>query len=551
MRKNFIKKLGLLLLLSAITGSGADWPTFRGNQQRTGYSSEKVGIPYNKPVWQCSLACNIVSSPSVANSLIYIGGRDSSLYAIEANSGKIRWKQKTHGWVDCSPLIHKGMVIVGSRDNRIYAFDKNTGDSISTWDAGLQLSSPGIADDTTILSGLGPPMNGFGALGWNQTAKKWIAGFDQPTYSSPAIFAGRAVIGANNGRLYGFDLVKRDTLWSLKTQGGIYLSTAAISDSVVYFAPGDYDRHIYAVDAMDGKFFWKSNGAPVYEIAKRTAGMENRIHPVQFVELLRLSPEHRAKVLQKLAKHGVGAPKVLRTAQSRADSSNDPFNFYAYGGMNTSSVAVDSQNVYVVQKELGYPKPRFSLLALDKYSGKEAWFFAELRNSEKLGYCSSPIVANGKIFLGWGEGMVYAFNSKTGERLWADTLQGNVISSPAIANGKLYIATYDGYLYAYNLLDTPAPTNFNDGTYCYPNPAKTISNIQYYLTKPGNVEVRIYDAAERLGKVFRNNRVPAGTKQKFGWDASRATNGAYFAIVDVQYDDGTKDRKILKIGILK
>ena len=205
--KNVDKFLCVLLLVTSALFS-ADWPTFRGNLQRTGYYPEATGCPKDEATWITSLGCQIVSSPSVVGNTVYIGARDNCVYAIERSTGKIKWKRETGGWVDSSPLIYKGMVFIGSRDGMVYVLDKETGDNLSFFEGGLQLSSPGVMPNGTIVSGLGPPLRGFSAYSSKLTTidkigAKWSVAFPQMSYSSPSIYGQIAVIGASDSKLYG------------------------------------------------------------------------------------------------------------------------------------------------------------------------------------------------------------------------------------------------------------------------------------------------------------------------------------------------------------
>lgn len=555
MKKQIMTLIIISIMISAASLSAGDWPAFRGNLQRTGFSQEETGYPQERPLWTADLHCAFVSSPSVANGILYIGGRDSTLYAIDANTGRILWRVRTNGWVDSSPLIWEGTVIVGSRDGWIYILDAQTGMLVSRRKAGLQLSSPGLSVDNMLITGLGPPLNGIGLydLSGTDTAARWQAAFPQMSYSSPAISGDLAVIGANNGVLYGINSVSRDTSWTLRTGGGVYLSTPAIENTTVYFAPGDYDPNVYAVNLGNGRSLWKALGKPSagpLPAKKNTAAV---IPPALFVQLLKLSPTHRRDAIEQLRRQGYGVPAVLekeyeipgKAAMTAGDA------FYAYGGMKTSSVAVGPRNVFVIRKELGYPKPRFTLLALDKSTGREQWRFSELRDAPQLGYCASPVLTREFVAFGWGEGKAYILAGETGETLWEGGLPGPVISSPAIADGKIYFATYNGYLCAYELNGTPLPLNFRDGTYSYPNPARKTARIQYFPEKTGNVDVRIFDSAERMVKHFSKNGASARVKGKFDWDVSNAANGVYFAIVKITYKDGKTDVKNLKIAVIK
>lgn len=528
------------LVAACITGYAGEWEMFRGNPQRTGYSSESVGLPLGKHKWKLSLGCNMVSSPSVSSGLLFVGGRDSCLYAVNANTGEVFWKRKTRGWIDSSPLIFKNLVAVGSRDGRYHLFEKQTGASVATVPAGLALSSPLMLDGNILLGGLGPPLNGLGKYRIDLISDRQETRFAQMSYSSPAIWGDAIFIGANDGRIHAIGFQTMDTLWSRQTQGEIYLATPAVDEGIVYFAPGGYDAGVYALKTENGELLWHKN-IPVTAKRKQNGP---RLHPKIIQNLLRLSPEHRQQATAFLAKRGVAIPKLSLRGAARAD-------FEPYGDLSTASVAVDNERVYVVQELSGVPKPLNCIMALDKKTGALKWIFEEMRSSPQLGYCSSPVVAGNKVFFGWGEGKVYGLNTETGAKVWEDSLDGPVVSSPAISQGKLYFATYKGALYAFDLFATADPQGFLDGTYCYPNPAKTESRIQFYLEKPGNIEVRIYDGAERLVRIFRQSGMPAGIKDRFAWDVSRAANGVYFALVTASYNDGTSQRKILKVAVLK
>jgi len=559
--QDFYKIFFLKILILANMLFAADWPMFRGNEQRTGFYQDPCGYPSKIPVWIDSLGCNFISSPSIYKNILYIGGRDSCIYAINSDNGNVLWKTKTKGWVDASPLIYKGMLIIGSRDGTIYVFDAKTGAEISRLEAGLQLSSCIATSDGTILSGLGMPHNGFAAYSfsnakWDKVPPKWKIDFNQITYSSPALFGSNAFIGSSNGKLYGINVAKKQIAWEIQTEGGVYLSTPAISDTTVYFAVGNSDKNIYAIDATDGKLLWKSSGKPYYGLSKKSADLSKKlIPPYLFRELLRLSPQDRIRTAQNLNKaYNLYIPDILfhdKVKLAKIKASSNISDFYSYGEIKTSSVAVDKNNVYVIQKELGYPAPKFTLLALDKYSGEEKWSFSEMRSCMQIGYCSSPVVTSNFIFFGWGEGMIYCIETNSGKIIWYDTLKGDIISSPAIANARLYVATSEGYIYSYKLLETAPGLDFQTSTYCYPNPARgNVSHIQIYLSKAGTIDMTLYNSAEK--SVFKLNRqLNANEKYTYDWNLYNVANGVYFALIKVNYNDGQKDKKILKIAVLK
>lgn len=549
-----------------------DWPMFRGDQRRSGYYADPVGVPSGAPAWKASLNCEIISSPVVKDGILYIGGRDSVVYALDCATGAVRWKLKTNGWIDATPLVDGNRVVVGSRDSTIYALDRTSGNILGRMRAGVQLSSPAITAGGTILSGIGLPWGGIGAFNGNVLSKGrsaeplWSIALPQFTYSSPAIHGQAVVIGATDGRLYGIDAGRRDTIWSVATGGVVYLSTPAIEDTVVYFAPGDDDRNVYAVSLLTGRIFWKNEGispaADAVRVLSKSASV--RCMPQsEMVKLLRMSPSFRKRSIQRLRAQGMvlpRAPLARGTGRLGKIAASGGGDFVPLGGMKTSSVAIGSENVFVVQKDVGYVltsdsltdyKQQFTLKAFNKQTGNPAWSFGDLRASSQLGYCSSPVATKHVVYAGWGEGRIYGFDAKSGEKVWEDSLDGNIISSPAIAMGKLYVATMDGNVYAYGLSNTLVALNFKQGTYCYPNPARGgESKIQVYAETSGDLEIVIFNSAKKaVRRVSR--RIAADYKDTYDWNLHGVANGVYLCMVKVKYDNGSKDSKMLKIAVLK
>jgi len=61
---------------------------------------------------------------------------------------------------------------------------------------------------------------------------------------------------------------------------------------------------------------------------------------------------------------------------------------------------------------------------------------------------SSPLVANGLVYVGDWTGRVYALSETSGRIRWMSMTGGAIKGSAAIAHGRLYIGSYDGHVYA-------------------------------------------------------------------------------------------------------
>lgn len=114
-------------------------------------------------------------------------------------------------------------------------------------------------------------------------------------------------------------------------------------------------------------------------------------------------------------------------------------------GANAIPVPVDQNGVVYVMS--GFRDPRLMAIKLGKegdLSGSESILWSHTRG---LAYTTSPVLNDNKLYVVTDNGMISAFNAKTGEPHYAQVRlpkAANLKASPVGANGKLYLATEDG-----------------------------------------------------------------------------------------------------------
>jgi eukaryotic-like serine/threonine-protein kinase len=508
-----------ILVFSCVAAvcAGTWWPMFRGNNARTGYCADSSFYP-GTAAWVDTLGGPIVSSPAIVNNVIYVGSRDSCMYAINALTGTVIWKHATGGWMDASPLVDSGLVIAGSRDGYIHMLDAVTGEERAELIAGLQLSSPAITAQRKLVTGLGNDDVSFGvydleAPNWASPLAQWTLSFPQVSYSSPALAQGTAIIGANDGTVYGINLLAKAAAWTVQTAGLMYLSTPAVDDSIVYATVGTHDPKLYAIRISDGGLIWSNAGIPdAAALAKTQSRTMRTLSPAFFHDyLLRLSPESRTAALRNIQATGVYVPPILFADCSGLAKRAGTAEFYDYGDMRSSSAAVGPDAVYAIYKELGYPAPLHSLFAFDKATGAQLWQFSELRNTEQMGYFSSPVVVCDKVFFGWGEGKVYGLDCHTGAIEWSDSIEGNIVSSPAAANGMLVFATMQGRVACYKTGTTPVVRSALAADIVRMQFNRTGACLSLNLAKRTFIDIRLFSLAGRCVKVIADKAEKAGT----------------------------------------
>jgi len=107
--------------------SAADWPTFRANN--TASATTDAVVPDRcRRLWQFAPPVDITpTAPTTAGGMVFLGGSDGIVRALDAATGREQWTAYTGGNVRFPPTIWKGRALVGSGDGWVYAFEAKTG----------------------------------------------------------------------------------------------------------------------------------------------------------------------------------------------------------------------------------------------------------------------------------------------------------------------------------------------------------------------------------------------------------------------------------------
>ncbi|MGP8011063.1 MAG: PQQ-binding-like beta-propeller repeat protein, partial [Halobacteriota archaeon] len=140
-----------VLFIGVVTVPAAaqyDAMQYRYNAAHTGDYSPVAGssMSNGQLTWSFTTGSVVLSSPAVANGVVYVGSEDNNVYAINATTGANVWTFTTGSEVYSSPAVANGVVYVGSEDNNVYAINATTGANVWTFTTGSAvLSSPAVA----------------------------------------------------------------------------------------------------------------------------------------------------------------------------------------------------------------------------------------------------------------------------------------------------------------------------------------------------------------------------------------------------------------------
>lgn len=105
-----------------------------------------------KKQWSRSFDAAVLGSPAVEDSVVYIGGSDSTFRALSTATGQVLWQYKgLQGPVVSKPALYKNAVVFGAWDTHLYALDKMNGRLLWKWNNGSPVVNYSPAACTPVV----------------------------------------------------------------------------------------------------------------------------------------------------------------------------------------------------------------------------------------------------------------------------------------------------------------------------------------------------------------------------------------------------------------
>jgi eukaryotic-like serine/threonine-protein kinase len=148
---------------------------------------------------------------------------------------------------------------------------------------------------------------------------------------------------------------------------------------------------------------------------------------------------------------------------------------FTTGSRVTSSPAIDGGgvffssydgNIYRVDAATGKVQWKFATAGERRFAGKH--LHGLLPAGETMPdpfdvFLSSPAVSHGTVYVGSGDGNIYAINEQSGQRVWSFHTGNVVHASPAVVDGTVYIGSWDSYFYALDAASGKVKWRFKTG----------------------------------------------------------------------------------------
>jgi outer membrane protein assembly factor BamB len=182
--------------------------------------------------WRFAADDELNSSPAYANGTISIGSNGGHVYAINARTGKQRWRAAafshfgTREYFYATPAIAYGRVYIGYTDGTVYSFGATSGHLL-----------------------------------WTQHAGTYV-------YTAAAVWAKTVYVGSYDGNVYAMDAATGDIRWKTDLGASIH-GAPTVMDGLIYFSTCGSCGHrgsryakmgpqrTFALDARTGVIRWR------------------------------------------------------------------------------------------------------------------------------------------------------------------------------------------------------------------------------------------------------------------------------------------------------
>ncbi len=307
---SFALKLFLLTLLLCFPLpclEGADWPLYRGDTQATGTVSTGKSSTGSETLlldWEVRLEkSDFQASPIVVNETIFLGDSvqglaayqlkdgkrlwlfpleygvmapaayhkltapqspdeteflffadsDGIMYALDAKTGKERWRFATEDVIDNSPNIdrEKDRLLFGSQKGTLYCLECATGKVVWTFSMGDQIRCfSSIFERRCFVAGCDSK---FHVIDLDTGKEISAVELEAPTGSTPALSGDCAYFGNEGNEFLCVNWKESKIVWKHPSKQA-FRAPAACSENLVIC--GGFDRCVYGLDKKTGKAVW-------------------------------------------------------------------------------------------------------------------------------------------------------------------------------------------------------------------------------------------------------------------------------------------------------
>lgn len=365
----------VFLSIGALSLSAADWPLFRGNSLQTGVAP--VPLPDKLEIrWRFEAKDGFEGAAAIDQGTVYIGSMDEHLYALDLDSGKVKWiypSDKEQG-LKVGPFkapvsYHDGAIYVGDADGMFHCVDAQTGKKRWTYNTESEISSGANFTNDAVIFGSGDEQLHCLTLDGKEKWKFRVPG--GPVLGTPAIVDGFTFAAGCDSTLHVIDTATGKEKGMGVDLGGQVGATVAVIGDRLYV--GTMSNQVLGIDWKKGEVLWRYEAANRKQAFYASAAATDRL-------IVTGSRDKRVHAINR---------KTGEAAWS-----------FSTGGRVDSSPVVAGSRVYIGSQD-------DKLYVLELGTGRE---LQRLDLGSPI--VASPAVAGDCLVIGTDKGVVYALGKK-------------------------------------------------------------------------------------------------------------------------------------------
>ncbi len=310
----------------------------------------------------------------------------------------------------------------------------------------------------------------------------WRVETGEPVRGSAVIVGGTAYIGSGDGTLYALALETGDIQWKYDTGAAIEASPLVYRGRV-FIGSGP---NFFALDRATGTLHWKQHPA------KRTEQSPIGINGTVFCSTgykwggiltgldVETGQERWTMRDNSRIGHDGSSAAMYRNhlIYSEGSPGYDITNLETTRKVNEFDAGLDR---FVLTPALRdgrmYAVGRSGVVSVDvfkkaKWTEQQVWAYREPHWKDTNPDFSSPAVDEHRMYIGNGDGFLYALDREEGTLDWKAETGGRIISSPALdTRGRVFVGSEDGFVYAFAAADGRELGRFQTGGPVLSSPA--------------------------------------------------------------------------------
>lgn len=449
----------IIIWICGLSANAADWPTYMGDDARSGVSLEQLKLPLERswihqplhaprPAWRGPAKRDLYNKVGVLKNRqlfdhvfhviadakhVYFGSSaDDQVHCLNAVTGKEKWTYFTEGPVRFAPTLHGGKLFVGSDDGHAYCLST---EGKLIWRKLLAPRDYRIAGNNRIISAW-PLRTGI-------LIRDGIA------------YAGAGMFPKEKVHLVAFDSVNgKVERW--RTEQGKWPAQGylLLSESRVYVPTGRSNPIVYDRNTGDFIQYLSGNSDRFTLIKWEKDKPVNMPNPRQKGRILGLIPDKSKDSFATFT----GNHMIVHGGKSYLHVSNE---LHVLDRVRYLTLEPNYKDVADAREKLGKQLSQLRKQKSPKAANVQEQLIAATRDLDKIRndikscvlwrvQCnqSHSLILSGDTLFAGAKNEIVAYAASDGKRVWSAPVNGAAMGI-AVAHGRLLVSTDKGTIYCF------------------------------------------------------------------------------------------------------